>query len=449
MNLHAIRYGHPASGKASRGFDYQTQSVTPFSITPDDIVVNVYQPKSRFLTTVFEPTSKLSDSLTYDITAWNLLYAYDLHAYAITERINIGKPYQEKLPDNSAVAPKPYAYIFRYQALEDVRLLSALMKNKVKVRSTDKNFTVNRQVFSAGALIVTRRNNETIADFDNLVITLANKFNRQVYTANTGFVEAGKDLGSTDLNLLKMPRIAVLFGEQTSSLSSGEVWHFFEQQISFPITQIRTDYFKPTDLKKYDIFIVPQGNYKLFDEPMLEHVSAWVNEGGKLILLGDAVKLFADKKGFGLQKYASDEEKIEAENENKQRLEKEGFTRYEEAERKEVSESILGAIYKVNLDNSHPLGFGMRNTYFTLKTNELRFAFLTTGWNVGYFDENVKPVQGFAGHNANRTLENSLLFGVEEKGRGQVIYLVDNPLFRSFWENGNMLFANAVFMVGQ
>jgi hypothetical protein len=40
------------------------------------------------------------------------------------------------------------------------------------------------------------------------------------------------------------------------------------------------------------------------------------------------------------------------------------------------------------------------------------------------------------------------VFGVEDKGQGQVVYLVDNPLFRAFWENGKMVFANAVFMLG-
>jgi len=40
------------------------------------------------------------------------------------------------------------------------------------------------------------------------------------------------------------------------------------------------------------------------------------------------------------------------------------------------------------------------------------------------------------------------VFGVEDKGQGSITYLVDNPLFRTFWENGKMLFANAVFMVG-
>jgi len=32
-------------------------------------------------------------------------------------------------------------------------------------------------------------------------------------------------------------------------------------------------------------------------------------------------------------------------------------------------------------------------------------------------------------------------------GRGQVVYLIDNPLYRGFWEQGKLLFANAVFQV--
>jgi len=33
-------------------------------------------------------------------------------------------------------------------------------------------------------------------------------------------------------------------------------------------------------------------------------------------------------------------------------------------------------------------------------------------------------------------------------GRGNVVYLADNPLFRAFWHNGKLLFGNAVFIVG-
>jgi hypothetical protein len=351
--------------------------------------------------------------------------------------------------DNSSVAIKPYAYVFKYQSIRDVELLAALMKNNVKVRSAEKRFAMDGGIFEPGTLVVTRRNNEHIPDFDSMITSLSNELNRKIYTAKTGFVEEGKDFGSSDLNFLKMPKIAVLFGEQTSSLSAGEIWHFFEQQIHFPITQIGCEYFKGSDLKKYNMLIVPRGDYNLFNDSLLEQMSTWVDAGGKLILMGNALNSFADKKGFGLQAYTSDDERNEAEIVEKERKEKEGFVRYGDAERKGVSETIQGAIYKIQLDNSHPLAFGMRDSYFTLKTNELHFGFLTKGWNVGFFKDHVKPVQGFAGFHANSSLDNSLLFGVEEKGRGEVVYLVDDPLFRSFWENGKMLFANAVFMVGQ
>ena len=122
---------------------------------------------------------------------------------------------------------------------------------------------------------------------------------------------------------------------------------------------------------------------------------------------------------------------------------------YDEAERRQLSSILSGAIYKVTLDKSHPLGFGLRDTYFSLKTNDLRFGFLESNWNVGIIKGQAKPVQGFTGKMVSRKLDNSLVFGVEEKGRGEIVYLVENPLFRSFWENGKMVFANAVFMVGQ
>jgi len=40
-----------------------------------------------------------------------------------------------------------------------------------------------------------------------------------------------------------------------------------------------------------------------------------------------------------------------------------------------------------------------------------------------------------------------LIFGEEEMGKGSFIYLVDNPLFRAFWENGKLFFVNSIFFV--
>jgi hypothetical protein len=449
LDTHSIRYGHPAGTKISKGYDYQNQATGNVTVTPEDIVISTFQPKSRFITTVFEPTSKLPDSLTYDITAWNLIYGYDLKAFALTERIQVSKPFQAKNFNYDNVGEKPYAYIFPYKTIHDVAFLASLMANNIRVRSAERAFTVGGENYSPGTLIVTRRNNEHIPGFDSVIVGLAKKSGRPIQTSSTGFVEKGKDFGSSDLNFIKSPKVACVFGEQTYSLSSGEIWHYFEQQIHYPLTQIGTDYFRNVDLKKYDVLIVPEGSYRLFDETTLGDVGSWVEKGGRLILIGNAVNAFADKPGFGLKRFASVDEKSEAERKEKARKEKEGFPRYEDTERRMVSETISGAIYKVKVDNSHPLGFGLGDHYYSLKTNELRFAFLENGWNVGAFKGKTKPVQGFAGFRINASLENSVVFGVEEKGQGEVVYLVDNPLFRAFWENGKMLFGNAVFMVGQ
>ncbi len=449
LSTHAIQFGHAAAGKPVRGFDFTTQSVSNFNLTTEDIVFNVHQSKGRFITTVFEPQNKLTDSLTYDITAWNLFYSYGLKAFALNEKIAVAKNYQPKAIAQENIPVKPYAYVFKYQSLNDVEMLAALMKKGMKVRSSKKSFSLNGQSFEPGTLIVTRRNNETITDFDNAIQAIAKNLNRKIYAAATGFVEKGLDFGSGDVNYLKMPKVALLGGDQTSSLGHGEVWHFFEQQIHYPVSVIATDYLKDTDLTKYTVLIVPDGNYKLFDEAQLSLIEKWVSDGGRLILIANGAASFADKKGFALKEFLDDDAKKKAEKEDKEQKEREGPIKFADAERKGLSNSISGAIYKVTLDKTHPLAFGLDDFYYSLRTSELHYPYIEHGWNVGTLKGKQKPVIGFAGNKINKKLENTLVFGVEDKGKGQVVYMIDNPMFRCFWENGKMLFANAVFMVGQ
>lgn len=446
MNEHGIQFGYASASRATKGFDYTSQSVQSISVSTNDIVISAYQPRSRFITTLFEPQSKLPDSLTYDITAWNLMYAYGLKGYALNERITAGKPFEKIQQKNEAIA-KPYAYLFRYESFDDAVFLGQLLKHNITVRTASQPFKINNESFDRGTLIVTRRNNERVADFDNIVQQLASTMNRKMYASASGMVDSGSDFGSGTVNFIKAPRVAMLFGEQTSSLSAGEIWYYFEQQLNYPVTQLGTEYFRNVDLSKYDVLVVPEGYYRMFDEGTLGSVQEWVSNGGRLIVIANAINAFADQKGFGLKRYATDDARKKAEDADNAMRKKEGLIAYADAERKYISEYISGAIYKVTLDKTHPLAYGVSD-YYTLKTNELRFDFMENGWNVGTLRGKVKPVQGFAGANANKRLENTISFAVENKGRGNIIYFVDNPLFRCFWENGKHVFANAVFMVG-
>lgn len=441
-----ITYGTANTGKVLNGFSYRSNQITSVKINSNDLIISTYQPKSRLLTALFEPVVKLSDTLTYDITAWSLPYAYGLDAYALTDKVNVTSEYEAPKAQAMQAPDHVYAYITSYKSLQDAKFLAAILQEGINARVAHKPLQIEGQNFSRGSIVITRRTNENLGSaFDGIINRLAKKYDRNVVALSTGFAQNGVDLGSGDVARINTPKVAVLAGEQTSSLNFGEIWHFFERQIEYPVTNIGTEYFNDVDLSDYDVLIVPHGYYSLFSETTLSKVNSWIREGGKVIAIGSALNAFKDKNGFGLKEFASEKEKKEEE--KKPTLE-EQLQSYADQERDQLSNFIFGAIFKVNLDNTHPLAYGYDKDYFTLKTGSQNLAFLSEGGNVGVIKGAPEPISGFAGYRATEKLQNSLVFGVENIGKGQIVYMVDNPLFRGFWENGKLLFANAVFIVG-
>ena len=108
--------------------------------------------------------------------------------------------------------------------------------------------------------------------------------------------------------------------------------------------------------------------------------------------------------------------------------------RYEDKKRESMQNVNLG-IYKVALDNSHPLAFGYDNDYYTLKLFSSRVSLLKSD-NVGIINSKTDLMNGFVGEYRQKDLENTLVFGVESKGKGNIVYMTDNLLFRAFWHQG-------------
>jgi hypothetical protein len=57
-------------------------------------------------------------------------------------------------------------------------------------------------------------------------------------------------------------------------------------------------------------------------------------------------------------------------------------------------------------------------------------------------------MSGFIGSDAKRAFEGSMAMGRESLGRGEIIYMPINPLFRGFWEESKLIVANALFLGG-
>merc|ERR1711916_412196 len=70
LDRHEISYEY-ASGSEAKGFVYQQNKEGKLKLTNEDLVLHTDQPKGKMLHVLFEPSAKLVDSLTYDITAWS------------------------------------------------------------------------------------------------------------------------------------------------------------------------------------------------------------------------------------------------------------------------------------------------------------------------------------------------------------------------------------------
>jgi hypothetical protein len=416
------------------GYNYETQKIEPFKVERNDLIVNLQQPRAVLANVLFEPQTVVTDSNTYDITAWALPYAYGLNAYGIKEAISGNYSFIEEKKESIPNINKPYAWVMPWNAVNDAQTLVALQKQKIKVRIAEEGFTIGSKVYTAGTLLIYRTENEKVnKDLAKLLTDISKNHNTSFYPISSGYVEKGKDFGSSVYRLLTAPKIAVVSGQEVSSQSVGEVWHFFEQELNYPITMISIQSVAYLDINKINVLILPDGSYS---DKLAEQLTPWISAGGKLILMEDAIGAIIGKRSFEIKKkeYAKKDEKEI--NERK----------YSEKDKDDLQNAIPGAIYKVNIDQSHPLALGLGKYYYTLKTDEKIYEPLENGWNVGTLKAN-SYMAGVAGAKVKKKLETGLLFGVQQSGKGSIIYLGTDVLFRSFWENGKQMFTNALFLV--
>src|SRR6185437_11004747 len=439
------------NGTPLTGVDYETGRAATFRSAPGDIVINTNQPKSNLVRVLFERKSRITDSVTYDITAWSLPFVYGVQAYGLAGFVTEAKspagihPEQAKpvIPDST------YALAVRWTGMESVRFLTILLQKGVKIRYTERPFQSSGISFDRGTLLLLATGNNGLgAGLWPLVADAAFRTGVKLVPIASGFVDKGADLGSDLVHVIHRPRVAVLTGEQVNSLEAGEVWHLFEQEIGYPVTLINAGAMNRVAFQHFDVLILPNGNYhSLDDKNNADMLIEWVRQGGRLIAMQDAVAQLS-KLEWGIRQKGEEDDKKDEER-DKRPADYGDLHRYDNRQREEVASSVPGSIFRVDLDNSHPLAFGYPDHYYTLKQDDNVYEFIKDGgWNVGVVRKDGY-VSGFTGIKAREKIKDGVIFGVQDQGRGTIVYMADDPLFRSFWENGKLLFCNGVFLVGQ
>ena len=110
---------------------------------------------------------------------------------------------------------------------------------------------------------------------------------------------------------------------------------------------------------------------------------------------------------------------------------------------------MAGTIFEVELDLTHPLCFGFTRDRLPVFKNST--AVLPPGNDPfaapARYSE-APLVSGFASEENVGNIAGSPAVRAGRVGRGAVICLVDNPIFRGVWHGTNKFLANALFFAG-
>jgi hypothetical protein len=413
----------------------------------EKFVVPLKQPQHRMVQTMFETYRKYSDSVYYDASAWSVANFYNMK-YKGLKSVKLGTEItsSEGIVNNPKIEKASYAYIIDWDDYNTPAALYYMQSKGLKVAAAFKPFTIHTsngtKNFNYGSLLIPiSKQKKSSSEVYQIVSDAQTKYDVPVFGTNSGYSIKGIDLGSNNFRALSKPKVAMLIGEGVSSLEAGEVWHLLDARVDMPITKIRMNNFRRVNLDTYNTLVLVSGRYSVLDSVQRQKLKTWVSKGNTIVTIAGGSKWLIDKKMVkeSLTKKPKSKEK---EKKPTERL------RYVDARENNGRDKIGGIILEVELDLTHPLGFGYRIAKVPVYKNNM--VFLAPSKNayatVAKYSE-TPHIDGFITQkNLDTFIKPSASLLVSPIGKGRAVLFADNPNFRGAWYGTNKLFLNALFL---
>ena len=216
LDKHQINYGQ-GKGSLVSGYDYQSQTQKRIKADENSLIIPAGQTKNKLIQVLLEPRTKLSDSITYDITAWSLPFTYDVNALLSTKKVPYNSGYS--VSSIAAIEKGAFAYVMNYSGFSSLKALAALLDRGMTVRTSYSDFKIAKNSFQAGSSILLAAENPNL---ENTLEHISQEFEVSFKAVSTGFVDQGKDFGSPSVTKTKAIKIALLKGNGISSYNFGE-----------------------------------------------------------------------------------------------------------------------------------------------------------------------------------------------------------------------------------
>jgi len=390
---------------------------------------------------VFEKQITYIDSSFYDASAWSLVHAYDLPYAEMKTSYSAGKRITALATRQVIDAVKSnYAYVMSNTDYNIHKAIYSLQKSGVIVQSAFRPFTATingaGKKFGYGSVVISVQ--QQLISPDSLykaVVTAGRESNISIYGIQTGYSAGGVDLGSGYVRTLKKPEVLLIIGTGVAASEAGFIWHLLDQRLQMPVTKIDILNMSRANLNRYNTMIMVSGNYSLIDTITTNKIRTWVQAGNTLITIKGGTE-WAIRNKFTREKLLpADTAKGTPQRQD-----------FDMAVHIEGAKALGGSIFRVDLDTTHPIGFGFTNRKVSVYKNGLTFLQPSSNpYNTVSQFTNDPLIGGYIHPTTLKKVKNAAAILVGAEGSGRVILFSDDPNFRGTWYGTNKLFLNAIF----
>ena len=421
-----------------QGNGYQFQSGEAY-------VVPLDQPQGRFVKAAMERTSSYPDSIFYDVSTWTLPLAFGVDYAAVESAPDQGQAIDQVQYQSGEVVGgrSSYTYVMPWGRYFGPRAVQRLHENDIRPRVMTEPFTARvngrAQSFDRGAIVIQVQQRGVVPDSVHQVVQrIAGQDYVDVYAVDQGLTPQGPDLGSRGSEILDPPKVALITGTGggsiyggTSAYNAGEVWHLLSERMHNPVSLLDLSDVGYADLSRYNTMVLAGGD---FDDLPTEKVTEWVQEGGTLIGIEDAVEWPIEN---GLVDLEERELNIDSLVQGQD---------YADLPNAYGAQGIGGTIFEAELDTTHPIAYGYDETVPVFRVGTGFYdPSEEPGASVATYDAETPRLSGYLSDDQRAVAQGAASIEAHEVGGGQVVLFMDNPNFRAFWYGTNGLFLNAVY----
>jgi len=379
----------------------------------------------------------------YDITAWSLPLAYNVHTWVATGEVADGRP----LPESAGGGVRgegEIGWLVPPQGIASYRLAAELQKRKIHFRVAMAAFGGSGANYPSGTLFIPRRANP-----EGLRDTLQSLVQGDSLTAqavSSSYELKGLSLGSNDMPAVRPAHVGLVSGEGVDATSFGFLWYLLDNQVGVDSDRLDLGQLRNIPLSDFDVLIFPSGGYDdRIGDKLKDALDAWIKDGGVLVAVGDAVTWLQDRELTSIKRWQPPKKDDKEDSEDSKPEDPEASE--SEVEKQLAARPIFtpGAVLSTRMQPQHPLTLGLTASPDVLYEGTM--VLKTTGdprQDVLVATDESPVVAGFAWPEAEQRLAGSLLVGTESRGRGSVVLFVQDPSYRLFWRATVPILLNAV-----